>query len=121
MKEIEKIEIEPNTTTKKIVDFIEESEISLLNKDRIFEQEDLIKLKIELGKAQSDALILKDYFIPTQGAYKYSNIAKHLIELIDVEIRQEVGIALKVRKYFLSKYTKEQWIEIMKDVKQFNN
>lgn len=111
---------EPDATVAGTVAEIDKIEqIVLSNVD--VENRELLKMKLELSKHQSNALMLKEYFIPDQAAYKYANTAKHLIDIISERILSNTQHLQSIKDYFVKKHTAFEWKEIMNEIKNNKN
>lgn len=117
---MKKYEFEIKTTAAAVSSRIEQIE-KLINNDEEFEKltkKELLKLELELCKLQSDALALKEYFIPLEYAYRHANICKALIKLINERLNQEYKILLGLRNYLREKVTQSEYAEIVSAIKQ---
>lgn len=116
---MKKHEFTINTTTTQVVTRIDAIE-SLIMNDEQFEKltkKHLLKYELELTKLQSDALALKEYFIPLEYSYRYANTCKVLIKLINERINEEYKILLTFRNNVRDKMIKIEYDELITEIK----
>ena len=116
---MKKHEFTINTTTTQVVTRIDAIE-SLITDDEQLEKltkKHLLKYELELTKLQSDALALKEYFIPLEYSYRYANTCKVLIKLINERINEEYKILLTFRNHLRDKMTKSEYDELITEIK----
>ena len=113
----EKVTFEANTTVAATNSEIERFE-KIINSDQIksLSNTKLLQYKLELARHQTNAIMLKEYFIPEVKAYGTANVAKVLIEMIGEEMKERNLHLVAIKNYFYER-NKENWHQIMEEIK----